>query len=282
MATRRDSRPHKPLLLLIMIGRFVNSGRRQASFAEVEEQLARLIDEYGPPGARPTPENPFHHLQNDEGIWEVHTSDGSPWPGSRRGELRRVGIGTLTPEFAEAMSDPATRAAAVGILLSEFGEAYQSDLLDEVGLGGGPLDLTVVSDTIRRRDPGFREAVLTAYERRCAFCGFDGRLADRSIGLDAAHVRWHSHGGPDEVANGLSLCSFHHKLLDLGVLGLTPDHTIAVSQRFSGHGEAAARLVLDLVGKSIHEPQTGQPPVHDRHIEWHNEQVFHGPGRLAV
>ena len=48
----------------------------------------------------------------------------------------------------------------------------------------------------------------------CCVCGFSLRLVDGLIGVDAAHIQWHSHGGPDEVPNGLALCALYHRLLD--------------------------------------------------------------------
>ena len=50
------------------------------------------------------------------------------------------------------------------------------------------------------------------------------------MGLEAAHVRWHSHGGPSDVANGLCLCPLHHKFLDLGAIGISDTHRVMVSQ----------------------------------------------------
>jgi hypothetical protein len=44
--------------------------------------------------------------------------------------------------------------------------------------------------------------------------GFSLRLVDGLIGVDAAHILWHAHGGPHEVPNGLALCALHHRLLD--------------------------------------------------------------------
>src|SRR5262249_20965026 len=75
----------------------------------------------------------------------------------------------------------------------------------------------------RRRDPGWRSAVLLAWDRQCAFCGYDGQLAGATTGIDAAHVRWFTFDGPDDLDNGLALCVLHHKLFDLGVLGLDPE-----------------------------------------------------------
>jgi putative restriction endonuclease len=44
------------------------------------------------------------------------------------------------------------------------------------------------------------------------------------LGLEAAHIKWFQAGGPDIEANGLAMCSLHHKLFDLGVF------TIAVKE----------------------------------------------------
>jgi putative restriction endonuclease len=118
-----------------------------------------------------------------------------------------------------------------------------------------------------------------AYEYCCAFCGYDGWLDGMAIGLDAAHVRWRAFGGPDELANGLCLCALHHKLLDKGVLGLTPDRTISVSARFVGRTAMAREMVLSLVGRPTREPQPGLDHVEVEHIDWHNRQVFRGPAR---
>jgi putative restriction endonuclease len=100
--------------------------------------------------------------------------------------------------------------------------------------------------------------------------------------LDAAHVQWWAFDGPDTVDNGLCLCSFHHKLLDRGVLGITPEHEVAVSSHFVGRGRAAEELVLRLVGQPLLEPQRGQPLPADGHIGWHVGQVFRPPARVPA
>ena len=58
--------------------------------------------------------------------------------------------------------------------------------------------------------------------------GFDGALGRYPVGIEAAHVRWHSQQGPDELPNVLALCALH-ALFDLGVLGITEDRRIRVS-----------------------------------------------------
>jgi putative restriction endonuclease len=70
----------------------------------------------------------------------------------------------------------------------------------------------------------FRDLLLRAYDKRCAFsgCGF-------TDALEAAHiVPWSSCTRKDrlDVRNGLLLTSVHHTLFDHGILTLTPDRRI--------------------------------------------------------
>jgi putative restriction endonuclease len=69
-------------------------------------------------------------------------------------------------------------------------------------------------------------------------CGFDGALGRHPVGIEAAHVRWHSQRGPDETANALALCALHHALFNLGVVGITEDRRICVSGPYVGRNEA--------------------------------------------
>jgi putative restriction endonuclease len=109
-------------------------------------------------------------------------------------------------------------------------------------------------------------------------CSFDGRLAGNPLGLQAAHVKWHAYGGPDDVSNGLALCAFHHLALDTGALGLSDDRRIMVSCEVSGNNRLE-ELLYRYEGCRIKAPQPGAPVVAERFIEWHAGQVFKNPGR---
>ncbi len=102
------------------------------------------------------------------------------------------------------------------------------------------------------------------------------------VGLEAAHVRWWAYDGPDDVDNGLCLCSLHHKLFDKGVLGVGDGHRILVSQRFVGRGPAAREHVTALAGRPLIGPQPGIRPVAATHRAWHFGQVFKGEPRSGV
>lgn len=166
-------------------------------------------------------------------------------------------------------------------MLSNFPETVAPDVLEAVGLDPGVVlnGVDVLSDSRRetgerRRDPGWRAAVLQAWDRQCAFCGYDGRLAGASVGIDAAHVRWFAFDGPDALNNGLALCVLHHKLFDLGVLGLDPELRVLVSAVFTAR-TTAGRAVYKLHGRSL-TPRPGTVVPAGEHVSWHAREVFKG------
>ncbi|MEU3945833.1 phosphorothioated DNA-binding restriction endonuclease [Streptomyces sp. NPDC029526] len=289
--TRSGTRaPHKPLLLLYALGRFrqddgdADGGLR---YSAVEQDLQQLLTEYGPPH-RTTPAYPFHHLVSD-GVWEVRTDRGPGSPGTGVRDLRETGAtGRLAPELRAALRrEPELLGRITRLLLDRhFPPSVHGELCEAVGLEPEAAAVERLSAVRRQRDPRMRRLVLTAYEYRCAFCGYDGRIGTVTgtvpVGLEAAHVRWWAFGGPDEVENGLCLCSLHHKLFDKGVLGVGDDLRILVSQRFVGHSSAAREQVTALAGRPVIGPQPGTAPLAAAHRDWHTRQVFHGDPRPAV
>lgn len=281
--TRSGTRaPHKPLLLLYALGRFQDDVDGGLRYSAVEEDLQRLLTEYGPPH-RTTPAYPFHHLVSD-GVWEVRTEGGHASPGSGVRDLRETGAtGRLAPDLRAALRrEPELLGQLTRLLLDlHFPPSLHGELCEAVGLEPAPTPTERLSTVPRQRDRRMRELVLTAYEYRCAFCGYDGRIGAVPVGLEAAHVRWWAFGGPDDVDNGLCLCSLHHKLFDKGVLGVDDGHRILVSQRFVGHSPAARDHVTALAGRPLVGPQPGARPVASDHLAWHTSQVFHGTPRPA-
>ncbi|MET9011197.1 phosphorothioated DNA-binding restriction endonuclease [Streptomyces olivaceoviridis] len=275
--------PHKPLLLLYALGRYQEDADGGLRYTAVEQDLQRLLAEYGPPH-KTTPAYPFHHLVSD-GVWEVRTDRGPGSPGSGVRDLRETGAtGRLAPELRAALRREPDLLGRIARLLLDlhFPPSLHGELCEAVGLDLEPTEAEQLSAVRRQRDRRMRELVLTAYEYRCAFCGYDGRIGAVPVGLEAAHVRWWAFGGPDETENGLCLCALHHKLFDKGVLGVGDDHRILVSQRFVGHSSAAREHVIALAGRPLIGPQPGSRPVAAAHRDWHARQVFHGEPRPAT
>ena len=119
--------------------------------------------------------------------------------------------------------------------------------------------------------------MLKAYEYRCAVCGFDVRLGSVSIALDAAHIRWHQAGGPDEETNGLALCVLHHKTFDLGAFTVA-EGIMLVSDQVHGTSGFREALMAHHGGK-IREPQRPDWGPEPRHLAWQRREVFKGAPR---
>jgi putative restriction endonuclease len=85
-----------------------------------------------------------------------------------------------------------------------------------------------VRDTrVRLHQARFRGRVLVAYSSLCAIC----RLKESRL-LDAAHIAGDlEEAGDPVIANGLSLCSIHHRAFDQDLVGVSPDYEVHVSAR---------------------------------------------------
>jgi len=263
--------PHKPLLLLMALGRLAR-GDDRLGFAECEGELRDLIRDFGPGHTRRQPELPFHHLQSD-GLWTI-VAEGehvNPSGGPSARLLRdREAYGWFPAADARRLrSEPGLLEKIVrAVLDNHFPESLHADILDRVS-----LDLGRETVVRRRRDPRFRERVLTAYQHRCSVCGLDVRINGNSVGLEAAHIKWHQAGGPDVEGNGLALCALHHKLFDLGAFTLLEDRRVVVSERAHG-GPQFETVLLRHHGRPLATPtREAYAPALD-HARWHRDNVF--------
>lgn len=278
--------PRKPLLLLWLFGHLSSTGSSVATYQEVEEPVSRLINEFGPPVISASAANqraamPFVHLERE--LWQVQDAAGGGIdvhaPERRSWLINRGAVGRLRPEVEQLLFDPHTLAVAARLLLEQhFTEALAPLICASVGLDFAALEARWPSSAVkmpvaRLRRATFAEEVLRAYAYRCAMCGFDGALGRNPVGIEAAHVRWHSHDGPDDNTNALALCALHHVLLDLGVLGLNSNYRIRVSHLYVARS-AAGRTIDALADRRLLEPRPGLPTVDPAHIDWHDRQVF--------
>lgn len=279
--------PHKPLLILYAIGQ-LQRGNKIVSFNDVKRALDPLLTAYAPPvKRRHQPELPYWHLVTD-GLWQVHNADeldrqASGFP--TMAALRNSSAGFPDDVAEQLASDPVLVNTVVRQLLEEhFAPSTHDDILDAVGIVLSSVDLdaekTSEYGVSRRRDPQFRDHVLRAYEYRCAFSGFRAALNGTYLGCEAAHVRWHSHDGPDVISNGIALEPTIHKLFDIGAWSLTDDRRIIVSAHFTGT-DATVERIRGRHGQPLRSPIPGEPMVSSEYIRWHRESrlggVFRSP-----
>lgn len=183
------------------------------------------------------------------------------------------------------------QAVAARTLETHFPATLHADIVATLGLEldganelreGATAALDHTTAARRRRDPGFRDRVLRAYEYRCCVCGFDLRIGHMPAGLEAAHIQWHHVGGPDIETKGLSLCALHHKLFDLGVFTVEPtQHRVVFSQHAVSASQGMASE-LQFHGRAIHPPQHVDLLPAPEFLAWNTQNLFKTPARLVV
>lgn len=294
---RRGQRaPHKPLLVLLALGRVAQGRERLAPYeGDIEPSLTDLLKRFGPPRKTIHPEHPFGRLRND-GLWEV--PEGAALPVTSQGDLLKSGLienavtgGFPAPIYDLLISDSAlVQQAAQTILYEHFPYSLHEDIRAAAGFPSEflvrdapvvPYGPTVRPPVTRRRDRAFRHEVLRAYECRCAVCGFDLCLEDEILGLEAAHIKWHSAGGPNKVPNGLALCSIHHKALDRGALGLAPisgGFKVLISDKVHGANDTA-QWFWDCHDAPLRRPRSSEFEPKAEFVRWHTREVFRPPPR---
>ena len=272
--------PHKPLLLLLAIGRYLNGNPRVATFSELEEDVSRLIRRFGLPHSRENAHIPFWRLHND-GLWEVDTPERVRTTNSGDGylsDLRKHGIrGGLAQDFINVLdTDTELAWGVVQFLLNNyFPPSLHDDILGDVGLVGklGARDLIIAESTQQWRDRRFRDLVIRAYRSRCALCELNVQVDGQPVGIEAAHIKWHCAKGPAQVENGMALCALHHKFFDSGLFTVLSDLTVRVGGLAEGD---SAENALNKYGGSV-LPIIPDCPEHrpsPRYLEWHRQAVF--------
>ncbi|MEJ7681185.1 MAG: HNH endonuclease [Segetibacter sp.] len=140
----------------------------------------------------------------------------------------------------------------------------------------------IVRKEISIRKRGFRQAVIEAYDYKCAVCGMKIMSPNKMIWeVEAAHIVPHSSKGKDDILNGLSLCHLHHWAFDVGWFSLFDDYTITVSSAADNLQADYGRLesyefikALTNPNLKISLPDSEKIYPHVNSVRWHRENIF--------
>lgn len=267
--------PHKPLMLLIALGRYQN-GIKKFTYEEIERELIELLVKYGPWRPKYKPDEPFWRLGRKEKIFDLKNSEKCPVHrdgGTSPTALKKYNVtASFDAEIDHYLqSHPEANVdIAVELINTHFQPSFVEDLMSEVGLSFAS-GMTVPGG---RRDPEFRKKVLSAYEDRCAICQFHMVLDGRAVGLEAAHIKWHNAGGPDTEDNGLALCTLHHKLFDYGVFLVEPVTFRVKVSNVASCFNSALDYVKSFDNQKIHLPSDSGFYPAQQFLEWHEREKF--------
>lgn len=280
--------PHKPLLILLMLGRVQNGLVSPITWLEVKQLLGDLLQDFGRPTRAVSPQFPFWHLQSD-GFWILHNKYGlvaapiSNFPGMTLLKEDAYRGNFSDDVIALLRSDPSTIIDSARLILdAHFPPTIHEDILSAVQISLDGIQETdadeenVVANVPGVRSGSFRTDVLTAYRYKCCICGFSLRMGNQLVGVEAAHIRWVKAGGPNTVSNGMAMCSVHHKLFDYGAFTILQDGwRLKVSDHLNGSGPYFEQL-MQYRHKEIEVPESHQSQPLTSFLDWHSHEVYRG------
>ena len=123
------------------------------------------------------------------------------------------------------------------------------------------------------RDRIFRTRVLKAYDRRCAFTGFQFINGGGRAEVEAAHIKSVQNKGPDVVQNGLALSGTVHWMFGRGLLTVAEDATLLLSNHINDVDGVRKILRPDGLAQFPSNPHDRPDPAF---LRWHREKCFKG------
>lgn len=123
------------------------------------------------------------------------------------------------------------------------------------------------------RDRIFRTRVLKAYDRRCAFTGFQFINGGGRAEVEAAHIKSVEAKGPDVIQNGLALSGTVHWMFDRGLLTVADNAEIILSNHINDVD--GVRKILLPMGRAQF-PENPRDHPDPAFLRWHREHCFKG------
>jgi putative restriction endonuclease len=293
--------PHKPFVLLSVIDLIVQ-GQITENFIKPSLELVETFNLYWsrimPVGTKGNMAYPFPRLKND-GFWHL-----VPNPGfegkidmdfSSMTRLREVCAGArLDEDLFSLLIQPESRqrlmmtlintyfAPEIRLALIEQGTVnlgayeYSKQLLrpGETGEAASWWEEPQESNTaVRIRDQGFRKAIVTIYDHRCALCGIRMLTPEGHTVVEAAHIRPWSESHDDKPSNGLSLCRLCHWSFDEGLMSVGAKYEVLVSRRVQTEQNLPGHI-LTLRDRQIFTPDENQYWPAQENFDYHRTKRF--------
>jgi putative restriction endonuclease len=290
--------PHKPFLLLSIMD-LIAQGQITQNLITPSLELVDTFNGYWnavmPVGHRSTMAHPFPRLQTD-GFWHRIANPGydpnTDYNVSSMSRCREIYAGAiLDDELFQYMNAPDTRErlraaliqtyfvpeirpkiweqGAVNLKSYEYQKALLAGVQEQIGL----FEPAVDEKRRRIRDQGFRKAVVTLYDHRCALCGIRMLTPEGHTVVEAAHIIPWSENHDDRPTNGLCLCRLCHWSFDEGLMSVGKKYEVLVSKRvridqnIPGH-------VLTLQDRPIFKPEQEFYWPEQQNLNWHRKKRF--------
>jgi putative restriction endonuclease len=298
--TTLNRSPYKPLLLLSLIDQFTQ-GSMTTNLVELTTDLAESFDLYCrqvmPPDWRCSIAMPFFHL-GGEGFWHLVPLPGKESIVASGRRLRSISLLTRTvrgaqlddalytlmcvPEYRDTLRAALIKthfcAEAQHRLVEQSTANSQAFEYSELLLGRARQATREVVEEEREyqssvRDQGFRRAIVSAYDHRCALCGIRMLTPGGHTAVVAAHIVPWSISQNDDPRNGMALCHLCHWAFDAGLVGVSTDYLVMTSPHLSTSRNMPGHLAT-LRGRGMIGPSEQVLWPDDGSLKWHLREVF--------
>jgi putative restriction endonuclease len=294
--------PHKPILLLSVLDLFAQ--RRIASnLIEITPELGELFASYWstvmPPERRGNMALPFFHLRSSR-FWHLVplTGQDSLLETVRQvdtlSRLSKLVLGARLDEDLYLLMQYADsrNALRTALIQTYFAPNFHTTMLTlgDVNLQAFIYSQHLIEQSRKRvketiddsrayqaevRDQGFRRAVVRIYCHRCAFCGVRMLTSDGHTAVDAAHIVPWSISHDDDPQNGMALCRLCHWTFDEGLLGVSTNYLVMISQELRVSQNVSGHL-LTLENRSIIGPGETDLWPGKENLDWHLHKIYRG------
>ena len=290
--------PHKPFLLLSIMD-LIAQGQIRENFIEPSYELVDTWNTYYssimPLGSKTSMAYPFSRLKTD-GFWQRLPKHGydpkTEYNIKSMNRLREVYYGAkMDNELFQYLCDPETReqlrlvligtyfAPDIQPILMEQGRVnfeayrYSEELLKEAKEGARDWDGPEEPEKRKARDQGFRKAIVTLYEHRCAMCGIRMLTPEGHTVVEAAHVKPWSESHDDMPTNGMALCRLCHWSFDEGLMSVGKKYEVLVSKRVQVEQNLPGHI-LTLRDRSIFTPEEDKFWPAQKNLDFHRRNYF--------
>jgi putative restriction endonuclease len=289
--------PHKPFLLLSVID-LIAQGVITRNFIEISWELVDTFNTYWfalmPAGREPTMAYPFSRLQTD-GFWHRVPKDGYradiEYNVKSVRRLREIYEGArLDDELFQLLCTLESREQLRAVLIDTYFvpeirpiiaqqgsvnyEAYEySKKLLELAEKQKEYAETGKAGNQQVRNQGFRKAIVSLYDHRCALCGIRMLTADGHTVVEAAHVIPWNLKPDDRPTNGMALCRLCHWSFDEGLMSVGRDYEVMVSRQVRVDRNIPGH-VMTLADRPIFTPEEEVFWPHQQNLDWHRKHTF--------
>ncbi len=124
------------------------------------------------------------------------------------------------------------------------------------------------------RSPRFKQEVVERFQHKCVFCGVVQSIRRIASAAEAAHIIPRSARGADSIRNALCLCRLHHWAFDWGLISISDEGTVIVSDEIGIDDGGISASLMSMCGAKIFWPNDMPLPI--KALAWHRRNVLLG------